>query len=219
MSRQLRPRKGRPSYLDSIDTDDDQNQAGPSSISHVEESGPESDFVPDQETEKAEEEILEENGEEEPVEVIEKPVSKKPQNSSLKGKGKAVVSRSESTPRSSKRSPYSLPTPAVHHRHRAVPLFSHPGRVERLSERPQLFNLCSVTLTNGFTRTPRITDRVTKSWGFNGGPGPLWDLIEDRGWFKEAEMIGSDIDSEAKRRPRVYQDICVKEGWELLTEK
>jgi len=216
MSRQLRQRKGRPTYLDGIDSDDDQNQAGPSTIFHADESGPESDFVPDQGIEKTTEEVEEETLEETP----EKPAPKKqPRNPTSKAKGKAAVSRSESAPRGSKRSSYSLPVPVVHHRHRAAPLFSRPVRVERLSERPRLFGSCPVTLTNSFTKTPGIMDRVSKSWGFNVGPGPLWDLIEDRGWFKEAEVSGNDVDSEAKRRPRVYQEICVREGWQLLTEK
>jgi transcription factor C subunit 6 len=163
------------------------------------------------ETEEVEEEISAESEDEKSV-VSEKPTFKKPpRKPSSRGKGKTAT-----TPRSSKRSPYSLPAPVVHHRHRAASLFSRPGRVERLTERPNLFSSCSLTLTNSFTTIP---DRVTKSWGFNFGPGPLWDLVEDRGWFKEAEVEGKDVDSEAKRRPRVYQDICVREGWQLLTEK
>jgi len=216
MSRQLRPRKGPPAYLHRIESDDDQNQAGPSSIFHVDENVSQSDIAPDQGMEKTTKEVEEETLEE----IPEQPAPKKqPRNPTSKAKGKAAVSRSESAPRGSKRLSYSLPVPVVHHRHRAVPLFLRPGRVERLSERPGLFSLCPVTLTNGFTKTPGIMDRVSKSWGFNVGPGPLWDLIEDRGWFKEAEVSGNDVDSEAKRRPRVYQEICVREGWQLLTEK
>lgn len=219
MSRQLRPRKGRPNYatLDKSDSGDDHNQAGPSNIFHVTESElSESDFEPNKETEKVEGENLEE---EKSIEVLEKPASKRTRNPSSKGKGKSAISRGSSTPRSSKRLSYGLPATRAHHKHRAVPLFSRPGRVERLSERPKLFSPSSVSLTNSFTKTSRISDRVAKSWGYNVGPGPLWDLIEDRAWFKEAVTTGNDIDSEAKRRPRVYQEICVREGWELLTEK
>jgi transcription factor C subunit 6 len=217
MSRQLRPRKGRPNYLepDKSDVGDDQNQAGPSAISHVYE-GSEGVFEADTLSEKVEEEILEED-DEEPAEALE--TKRKKGKPSSRGKGKSAASRSESAPRSSKRLSYSLPAPLVHHRHRAVPLLTRPGRVERLTEHPKLFGASSVTLTNGFAKIPRIMDRVTKSWGYNVGPGPLWELIEDRGWFKEAEVTGNGVDSEAKRRPRVYQDIRVREGWQLLTEK
>jgi transcription factor C subunit 6 len=73
-----------------------------------------------------------------------------------------------------------------------------------------------VTLTNGFTQDPRIVDRITKSWGWNVGPGPLWELIEDRGWYKEAEAVGDDVHLEAKRRPKVYEEICVRDDWQLI---
>ena len=70
-----------------------------------------------------------------------------PPKARAKGKGKAKVGSTiksvggpgTSLVRSSKRQMYVLPTPSVHHRHRAVPLFSRSGRVERLTVRPSLF--------------------------------------------------------------------------------
>ena len=107
------------------------------------------------------------------MEVLEKPTPKKSfRKVNSKGKGKSGVSRTESAPRNS---------------------------VERLTKRPRLFSSCSVSLTNSFTNVSSIMDRVTKSWGYNVGPG---------------ELTGNDIDFEAKRRPRVYQD---RERWKLLS--
>ena len=112
---------------------------------------------------------------------------------------------------------YALPTPSVHHRHRAVPLYSREGRTERLTVRPSLFEPASLTLTSSFTERPIVSDRVNKAWGFNVGYGPLWDLAEDRGWYKEAITTGNNTDTEAKRRPRVYPDIRVQDGWEIMS--
>ena len=138
-----------------------------------------------------------------------------------KGKGKAQAEKAEGTTVSRVRRPkgkmYALPTPSVHHRHRAVPLFSREGRTERLTARPSLFEPSSLTLTSSFTERPIVSDRVNKAWGFNVGHGPLWDLAEDRGWYKEAITTGNNADTEAKRRPRVYPDICVQDGWEIMT--
>ena len=74
-------------------------------------------------------------------------------------------------------------------------------------------------MTNNFTHNAKVTDRVNKSWGYNVGCGPLWDLVEDRGWYKEALEGVPDMDTEANRRPKVYKNINVKGGWEILDEK
>ncbi|KAF8632767.1 hypothetical protein AX15_001702 [Amanita polypyramis BW_CC] len=120
-----------------------------------------------------------------------------------------------------KRQQYSLPTPSVHHRHRAVPLFTDTTRVERLTSPPTLSGSNTVSWTNNFTSSPRVTDRVQKAWGYNVGDGPIWELVEDRGWYKEAykDSGPSDEFGEAKRRPRVYQDIRVRDAWTLLTRE
>jgi transcription factor C subunit 6 len=120
--------------------------------------------------------------------------------------------------RTSKRQQYILPTPSVHHRHRAVPLYSRAGRVERLASRPYLFRSYDVVMTNNFTHNAKVTDRVNKSWGYNVGSGPLWDLVEDRGWYKEAVEGIPDMDTETHRRPKVCKDVKVKDGWEILNE-
>jgi transcription factor C subunit 6 len=73
-------------------------------------------------------------------------------------------------------------------------------------------------MTNNFTHNVKVTDRVNKSWGYNVGWGPLSDLVEDRGWYKEAVEGVPDMDTEANRRPRVYKNVNVKDGWEVLNE-
>ena len=120
-----------------------------------------------------------------------------------------------------KRQQYSLPMPSVHHRHRAVPLFTDMTRVERLTSPPRIFGPNAVAWTNNFTSSPRATDRIQKAWGYNVGDGPIWELVEDRGWYKEAytDSVPGNEFGEAKRRPSVYQDIRVRDGWTLLTRE
>ncbi|KAF8967306.1 hypothetical protein BDZ97DRAFT_1903428 [Flammula alnicola] len=239
MTRQLRPRKSRPSYaaLAGFETDEerDEDRAGPSSsIAFLEDEGDsESDFNPGEapdapSVDEGEEEdlveadqILEEEAAEE-VQVQAKPATLKRKRPPAQSKGKAKEKAQSPAkaivgPRGSKRQMYVLPTPSVHHRHRAVALYSRVGRVERLASRPTLFGPPSSTLTNGFTENSKVTDRVNKSWGYNVGSGPLWDLVEDRGWYKEALTTGNGVDDEAKRRPRVYQDVTLRHGWEILS--
>jgi transcription factor C subunit 6 len=141
-----------------------------------------------------------------------------------KGKGKVKAENADGTTVSRVRRPkgkmYALPTPSVHHRHRAIPLYSREGCTERLTMRPSLFEPSSLALTTSFTvERPKVLERVNKAWGFNVGNGPLWDLAEDRGWYKEAITTGNNTDTEAKRRPRVYPDIHVQDGWEIVSLK
>ena len=131
--------------------------------------------------------------------------------------GKVKPENAEATTVSRLRKPkekmYALPNPRVHHRYR------FEGRTERLTVLPSLFETSCLTLTSSFTERPIVSERVNKAWGFNVGYGPLWDLAEDRGWYKEAQAIttGNNTDTEAKRRPRVYPDIRVQDGWEILS--
>ncbi|KAJ2933737.1 hypothetical protein H1R20_g3376, partial [Candolleomyces eurysporus] len=154
--------------------------------------------------------------------VSSKPPKRAPRGAS-KGKGKAkkatpsaILAPAASLPRTSRRQMHMLPTPSVHHRHRATPLFSRAGFVERLVSRPSLFGPINTTVTNAFTHNTQVTDRVNKAWGYNVGPGPLWQLTEDRRWFKEAITTGKDADCERSRRPRVYPDVPVKNGWKVI---
>jgi len=223
MTRQLRPRKSRTNYaaLADFDTDEEkQARAGPSSINtHADITEVESDFMPEKNEEKAKEredlgeDIAEDDAGENGAKV--KPESGSLTNNSPSGKQSSKAGKN-ATRQGQKRSQYALPTPLVNHRHRGVPLFSRSARVERLAEPPKLFGPTSTVLTTSFTNSSKVTDRVSKAWGFNVGPGPLWQLAEDRGWFKEAEVIGNDVELERKRRPRVYREVRVRAGLELL---
>lgn len=54
------------------------------------------------------------------------------------------------------------------------------------------------------------------------GPGPLWELLEDRGWYKEAIVSdaelggGVGVEKEVNRRPRVHGDVKVEDGLQVL---
>ena len=154
------------------------------------------------------------------------------------------------TPAASARHSYALPNPNVHHRHRPVPLFPGPIataasapastststamlRVERLQRAPLLFAPNETTPTNAYASSTMLTRRVGKAWGAGVGLGPVWQIVEDLGWFREAEksklgaageqQVSGDaagveptpvqVYDERRRRPRVYADIAPPEGW------
>ena len=70
--------------------------------------------------------------------------------------------------------------------------------------------------TNAWASSTIVTDRVNKSWGYNVGPGPLWELLEDRTWFKEAYK--STKFSEKELRPRVHERVTIKLCQPLSTQ-
>lgn len=161
-----------------------------------------------------------------PINLVSGPAKRlqTPGKSTVKAKVTQRVVKSLPAPSRSllggpKRQVHALPTPSVNHRHRAVPLFSRIGRIERLAAQPSLFEPATITLTNSFTQNLKVTDRVTKAWGYNVGAGPLWEMTEDRGWYKEASTEDGEQDREAFRRPLVYRDVSVKDGWEFLNKE
>ena len=152
------------------------------------------------------------------------------------------------TPVTSARQSYALPNPNVHHRHRPVPLFPGPTataasapaststamlRVERLQRAPLLFAPNETTPTNAYASSAMLTRRVGKAWGAGVGSGPVWQIVEDLGWFREAEkskpgsageqQVGGEapevestpaqVYDERRRRPGVYADIAPPQGW------
>jgi transcription factor C subunit 6 len=254
MSRELRPRKSRPSYTAMAGyglEEGGQAEAGPSNQAPVtldedDQSG--SEFVPeeavaqadpseasvelalDPELDHGDDQLDRDEAEflqldEHSVTFSNKVVPPRG-DGKAKGKGKAKekvgpevvkpTAHGSGLSRTSKRQMYVLPTPSVHHRHRAVPLFSRIGRVERLVAPPTLFGISKVIPTNSFTQNPKVTDRLNKAWGYNVGSGPLWELVEDRGWYKEAVETVNAEESEANRRPRVYNGLRVRNGWQIL---
>ena len=80
-------------------------------------------------------------------------------------------------------------------------------------------------------------ERVGKAWGTGIGVGPVWQIVEDLGWFREAEKLKpgavseqqvsgeaavveptseqeqEPVYDERRRRPRVYADVAPPEGW------
>ncbi|KAJ3995652.1 hypothetical protein F5050DRAFT_1573164 [Lentinula boryana] len=235
MSRALRPRKSQPSYASLAGIGNDNNEAGPSTIS-LDDNSSGSDFTPETETKSRKSRGVDEKEEgdegdglsdedDEPLEKLQilspKPSEPKLKGRVRKGKGpvsvvKSTVSKPTTLSGSFRRQMYVLPTPSVHHRHRAVPLYSVPGRVERLVSRPSLFSNPEVVLTNNFTMNATIIDRLNKAWGYNVGPGPIWELIEDRAWFKEAQGL---MENERNRRPKVHENVFVPKGWSFLNVK
>ena len=153
------------------------------------------------------------------------------------------------TPITSARHGYALPNPNVHHRHRPVPLFSGPTAapalapaptststallVERLQRAPLLFAPNEILPTNAYASSALLTRRVGKAWGAGVGAGPVWQIVEDLGWFREAEELKPGValeqqDSgeaaavepasvqvydERRRRPMVYEDVVPPDGW------
>jgi transcription factor C subunit 6 len=114
----------------------------------------------------------------------------------------------------SRRQMHARPLPSVHHRHRFLPLIRRVAPVERLVARPLPFpplgtnGVVDHTMkTKSGTADNIIIDRTNRACGYNVGPGPVWELVEDRAWFKEARTGGEDEWMEACRRPLVYSDL------------
>ncbi|KAJ7459664.1 hypothetical protein FB451DRAFT_1045765 [Mycena latifolia] len=246
MSRALRPRKSQPSYATAFVLDDevdDQAVAGPSrkrTLLDDEDSG--SDFSPEKEVAPVDRDeddgSADASGIDESLDLDEDltpesnyavlPAAKPRPPAKPRAKAPAKVKKvvtdvvmpslgsGSGIARTSKRQIYVLPMPSVHHRHRAVPLYSREGRVERLAAKPILFGPAVTAPTNNFTHSTGVTNRVNKGWGFNVGAGPLWELVEDRGWYKEGVPSGDDMEIEANRRPVTHHGVRVKPGWQVF---
>ncbi|KAJ8468928.1 hypothetical protein ONZ51_g9335 [Trametes cubensis] len=104
--------------------------------------------------------------------------------------------------------------PNLHHRHRSVGVYRKEGKVERLAGPPALFEQEATVLTNAWAASEVVSSRVNRSWGYNVGPGPLWELAEDRGWFKEAVSTNRTVEKEI--RPRVHDGVALR-PYEILS--
>jgi transcription factor C subunit 6 len=239
MARQLRPRKARPSYAYMAGYTDEDG-AGPSATvpSFEDEGDSGSEFVMDEApvSPTDPDEALRFDEDQDDMEVDDILLQDEdsavfpeelPSKGKRKAKSKSTKPISESRKiaslpaalglsRSSNRQTYALPTPSVNHRHRAASLFTRTGRVERLETPPDLFRPARLIPTNNFTHNANITDRVNKASGYNVGSGPLWEMLEDRAWYKEGIWEEADVESEGNRRPQVYGDVNVKSGWTIL---
>jgi transcription factor C subunit 6 len=219
MSRGLRRRTSRPDYAailaygegDSEDADNMQHQttiADPDS---------QSDFAPENEPnliDDGELSPLSDNDDDENKDITDtdspSATNKNPLKKS-KGKKRPMVA----TPEKPRRHADSV-LPSVHHRHRAIPLYQKKGAVERLSKKPRLFKNSELTHTNSWGSSRTVSTKVAKAWGYNVGPGPLWELLEDRGWLS-ANVECTQATEESKRRPRVYSQMRIQPAWEAIT--
>lgn len=248
MARALRPRRARPNYAALLEVPDDNESVSESLSSKrvvTEEDNSGSDFAPednagaehnaDEEDEDmnvsepiSEPEIApamdidEDEDEDEEADVAFSTA----RNASSAPKGKAnsastqrsTIQLAPGLKRPANRQQHSLPLPSMHHRHRAVPLYARTARVERLEESARPFKAAKTTFTNSGTGEQKVLDRTNKAWGCNIGPGPLWEMVEDRAWFKEA-VTDEEEHLEAKRRPRVHADVLVVKGWIVLDKQ
>ena len=112
----------------------------------------------------------------------------------------------------------ALSVPPQDHRYRAAPLYRTTTRVERLTGLPSPCRPAETVFTNNWTSDPVITARYNKASIYNVGAGPLWEMIEDRSWWKESLTGIPDEGSEAFRRPRVYQDVAVDPNLAILNK-
>lgn len=230
MPRALRQRTSRPNYAALFRFDDD-DDAGPSDmavpIEEDAESG--SDFTPAPEGEQPEAESEDDEIDEDDVEEDEKMSVAH----ASEDEGSIVVSQRVSkvqkkAPKkrmslaagaSARQQTTTSSLPNTHHRHRPLPLFGRPegSRAERLAYSPSPFEAPDLFATPAFSERP-ADHRVPKAWGYNVGPGPLWELMEDRGWYKEAPY--SVDERESVRRPTVHETIHLKaEAFERITNE
>jgi transcription factor C subunit 6 len=231
MPRELRSRKSRPNYaLLSIGDEDQAGSSVNATAAVVDEdvdSG--SDFAPEAEETGQVDMDVDDQEVGDPEEEEEEPIVNKPRKSSSTPKTTAPERKTKPLPargrssvppkaRANKGHNYSLPQPHVNHRHRAIPLYQRDAQVERLETAPAFFKPGATTLTNSFTSSPELTMRLGRGWSANVGSGPLWQLLEDRGWYKEA-LLDANEASESKRRPRVHAALQTTENISLISKE
>ena len=227
MVRELRPRKSRPTYHTLLEVSGDElernHDLGLSEDEFkLEDEIVEDDAVPESLGETEEDELLSETSTGQP---IAGPSKTKPR------KTRGRVAKVPATPRNrplpqppvlsrpTNRQNYALPTPAPDHRYRSGPLYRHSRETKRLLLPPTPFQEPTLKDTNNWTVNPNITDRYSKASGYNIGPGPLWQLIEDRSWWKESRNDGDDKGSDGSRRPRVYAQVQLENDMSIVDEQ
>jgi transcription factor C subunit 6 len=90
--------------------------------------------------------------------------------------------------------------PSKDHRHRPSGLWAPPSDVYRLLSPPNPLSKSEVVRTNSADH-PVVMQRVKKAWANSSGIGPVWELLEDRAFFKE-EWTNYDPSSRRGRKPR-----------------
>ncbi len=236
MTRQLRSRASRPNYAALLGIGEDENGAGPSnSAQELDDDSSGSDFALEVGADAAEEDVDDMVLDEPEGEVEDDVPARKRKRSapstrepSVLDYGSAsVASRAKKTPAKAtpRRSVAFIPglalssnkqtpgLPNLHHRHRSTGIYLKEGKIERLTAAPALFQPESTTPTNAWAANNAVSSRVNKSWGYNIGPAPLWELAEDRGWYKEAGTTSAT--SERELRPRVHEYVALR-PYELI---
>ncbi|KZT44018.1 hypothetical protein SISSUDRAFT_1039286 [Sistotremastrum suecicum HHB10207 ss-3] len=87
---------------------------------------------------------------------------------------------------------------------------------ERLRFEPYPFEpATSVFDVPAGSKNPR---RLVKAWGHSVSKGPVWELLEDRAWFKEAHQNDIEEIGPFPRvlRPCVYQGLAWENMWEAM---
>jgi transcription factor C subunit 6 len=105
--------------------------------------------------------------------------------------------------------------PSADHRYRPTPAFLTPDPIERLVEPPQPLSDSATVPTENGANDPRLLERVTRAWAKSFGAGPVWELLEDRGWYKET----SQMEDQHTSRPLVHSASENTTVWEDLDFK
>lgn len=212
MPRELRKRTTKLNYA-ALLADEDDDEPGPSTRRTVvgEEPDSGSDFAPEivvvEEENDEEDELseLSEMEEAEDAETHEEPrINKRSQTKRPAKKARVSLALTESA---------SIPN--LQHRHRAIPVYQRKGSVERLVNRPQLFQPVETAPTTAWADNSIVQTRIGKALGFNCGSGPVWELLEDRGWFSESAAV--DSEAESARRPRVHTSVPMTHTWKIMS--
>jgi transcription factor C subunit 6 len=101
------------------------------------------------------------------------------------------------------------------HYKRPPPLYLRPAPIRRLIEEPKPLGTPRTVPSNSGHGQPLVQSRIAKSWARCIGLGPIWQLIEDRSWFKER----AEFDEELETRPCVYEDLELLREQVLLSEE
>ncbi|KAG8743752.1 hypothetical protein FRC10_011472 [Ceratobasidium sp. 414] len=206
MSRKSTRKRTQISYADLLgDT-----QPEPSSSKSKRKRKEDSDFEAEQdEEEEADEPGL---GEETPISSPPTPVSEsnsEPDESQPKQPKKPDE---KAIPSTTSKLPRRTSIREANSRTRPCPAF-FPNPAVRLGSDCGLFEVQELVTADG-ERNARNTRKARDDIGMNVGAGPVLDLCEDLGWFKEARVGG------AERRPRVYENVRIKAGdWDVVQER
>lgn len=229
MTRELRPRNSRFDYAPLFQSESDPQVAGPSTVTPM---NSEPDHEPEYsgigakrrqiDSSSAVDEYIDQEHDDAQLNAWQLALSlsgKKRtgrKSSSMPSRQKAIVTLTPGLSRPANRQNYALPNPSSEHRHRSHPLYRHTDKVERLTTEPTVCSPAHMTFTNNWTLDADMTNRVNKVSGYNVGAGPLWQYLEDRSWWKESVFHSGEEVKELCRRPRVYEWLPVKDGWQLL---